>query len=308
MINLEVVVLGSGCATPIPERWHASFAVLFDGEPILFDAGEGAQIRLQQAKINAMRVNHIFITHLHGDHWFGLPGLIFTMDLQGRKKPLTIHGPSGLRTTLRRFLASSEHGVKFPLKFHEVPVPKTGRIPVVMLEEERFKVLAVPINHTIAGFSYAFVEKDGACIDKAKLSALGIKKKGPFLEDVRSGRTVTVEGIKVRPKDILIMRKGRKIAISGDTRPTRGLISLAKGARLLVHEATYTDDLQETAVSHKHSTISEAANVAKSAKVEELLLVHFSKRYAKLESVMLAAAKKTFRNTVIGEDLLRIKL
>ena len=305
MIDLEVVVLGSGCATPIPERWHASFAVLFGGEPVLFDAGEGAQIRLQQAKINAMKINHIFITHLHGDHCFGLPGLIFTMDLQGRKKTLTIHGPKGLKTTVKRLLTSAEHRVMFPLKLHEVPVPASGKVTI--LDEGRFKVIATPMNHSVAGFSDAFIENDSVRIDETKLAKLGVKRKGPFLERVREGKIVTVDGVRIRPKDVLIMRPGRKIAVSGDTRPTRGLTSLARGAKLLIHEATYTDDLHDKAVSHKHSTVTEAARIAKAAKVEKLILVHFSKRYTEFKTV-LAAAKKTFPNTIIGEDLLRIKL
>ena len=305
MINLELVVLGSGCATPIPTRWHSAFAVLFYGEPLLFEAGEGVQIRLQQARINSMKINHIFITHLHGDHCFGIPGLIFSMDLQGRTKPVTIHGPVGLKSAMRKFLTATEHTVKFKVKVHEIPVPKRGKVTV--LDEKKFKVLATPVKHSIAGFAYAFVEKDRLNIDEEKLEKLGVKKKGPFLEQVRAGRTVTVDGIKVRPKDVLVERKGRKIVFSGDTRPLAGIVSLARGAQILVHEATYTEDLKDKALSHKHSTASEAASVAKKAGVELLILTHFSRRYRELKA-MRDNARKIFEATTIGEDLMRVRL
>jgi ribonuclease Z len=294
-VPIKVVLLGSGSSYPTPTRYHPALTITYEGKTVLFDCGEATQIRLQEAGISSVKLDAIFITHMHGDHFFGLPGTIYSMALQGREKPLTVYGPKGVNT-LKKLAELDYHRLDFPIEFKEV---KSG----VIHETEKWFVEAVEVDHGVPALAFAFKEKDRSKVLKSKLKGI---KTGPWLKKVFEGQTVTVNGKKIGP-EILNIIPGRKIVYSGDCRPTPALIKLARGADLLIHESTYLSSMKDMAEERFHSTSKQAAEIAKKAGVNQLVLFHYSRRY-KNSKDLLKEAKEIFPNTKAGKDLMEIKL
>lgn len=299
---MEVILLGTGSSVPTPEKWHSSVVIRYEKELLLFDCGEAAQIRIQQAKLSPMRFHHIFLTHYHGDHFFGLPGLLFSMQMNKRTEPLHIYGPKGLKPMLRNLFAMQGGGVDFPIHLHEI-VTRTKK---TILETGSFQIDVAPARHSIPTLAYAFCEREKVHLDTAKLNELGVTP-GPALKTLQEKGRLKVGKKLIMLNEVSTSVPGKKVVYTGDTAKCASVIRLARGADLLIHEATYSHDLVEKAHKYLHSTAREAAEVARAAGVAQLVLVHHSRRHDDL-SALLAEAKEVFPASALGMDLMEFSI
>lgn len=295
---LRIIFLGTAASVPTNDRSLPSIVIQREGDILMFDCGEGTQRQMIKAKIGLNRKMIIFITHMHGDHVLGLPGVIQTMSLLGRDKPLQIYGPPGVRDYLESIFKTVRFWLNFPVEISEIE--REGTI----YESRDYEVQAVWAEHSIQSLAYAFIEKPRpGRFHPEKAIALGVPK-GPLWSTLQRGAEVTLpDGRIVRPLDIMEPpRPGRKIVYSGDTRPSERIIDLARNADVLIHEATLSDELAEKAEEEGHSTPSEAAQIALRANVKLLVLTHISARYAD-PKVLLEQARRIFLNTCLPNDL-----
>jgi ribonuclease Z len=273
---------------------------------LLFDCGEGTQYQLLHAGINRNRIDAVFITHLHGDHFFGLPGLLSTMALLGRTAPLTVVGPAGLGGILDVLPGLSEADLTYPLEIVELRDDfRAGAV----YSTPAFTVMVRPLEHRIfaAGFRFEERPRPGK-VDAERARAAGLRETWQF-DAVRRGEHVTLgDGTDVAPDGIVGPgRRGASFAYVLDTRPCDGGRELARGADLVLHDATFTDTHLGRAMETGHSTAREAAEVARDAGATRLLLTHFSTRYADPD-VLLEEARAVFPNTDAASELLRYVL
>jgi ribonuclease Z len=272
-------------------------------EQWMFDCGENTQRQMMASKISFHKKTKIFLTHLHGDHVLGLPGVLQTMALMDRKEPLQVYGPVGIKD----FLVCCQQVLKFGLTY-QVEINEIVK-PGIIVEEEDYIVEVVKSNHTTESYSYVFEEKPrpGKFYPK-KAEHLGIPK-GELWSKLQNGENITLpDGKTVKPDDVMgPMRQGRKIVYTGDTRPFEGFANFAEYADVVIHECTFDDTLIDKAVVDGHSTPSQAAGQAKAAEAKTLVLTHISARYSDA-SLLLEQAKKVFENTILAEDLLALEL
>ena len=297
-----MVFLGTSGSIPTPERSAPCLAIRRMGELFLFDCGEGAQRQLMRSGLGFPAKMRVFISHLHGDHVFGLPGLLHTLSLLDRRAPLEVYGPPGLRAFLECVRSTVGLKPRFELRIHEVG-------PGLVLDGGDYVVRAVWVNHSVPTLAYALEEKPRpGRFHPEKARALGVPE-GPLWKALQLGRPVrTPDGRVVRPEEVVgPPRRGLKIVYSGDTGPCEALIELAKGADLLVHECTFDDSLAGRAEEDKHSTPSVAAEAALRAGVRMLALTHISARY-KDATLLLEQARALFSNTILAHDLLKLEL
>ncbi|MGQ9680708.1 MAG: ribonuclease Z [Candidatus Bathyarchaeia archaeon] len=298
---MKIVFLGTSGTMPTVDRGLPAIMVIRKGELILFDCGEGTQQRMIKARLGFGRRTKIFISHIHGDHILGLPGLLETMNLLRRERPLYIYGPKGIRgflESLFRILGAPE----FPLEVFEIT---DGG---VIFSDSEYKVEAVRADHEGESWSFALIEhpRPGR-FHPEKAKNLGIPK-GPIWKRLQQGRCVVLGDRLIKPGDVVDPpRPGRKMVYSGDTRPNKALVELSIGADVLIHEATFDDDMIERAQRDGHSTVTQAADMAASAKVDRLFLTHISSRYPSTES-MLEKARKVYSMTFIAEDFMEIEI
>jgi len=300
---LSVIFLGTSGSTPTPQRSLPAIAIKRKGEIILFDCGEGAQRQMIMAKLSFHRKMKIFITHMHGDHVLGLPGLIQTMSLFDRQRKLEIYGPKGLEEFIDVIQRTVQYTLTFPLEIHEIEKPGT------ICEEGEYAILAEEADHVIPSFAFALVEKPRpGKFYPEKARELGIPE-GPLWSKLQKGHSVTLpDGRKIKPSEVVgPPRPGRKIVYSGDTRPCMNVVRLARNADLLIHDATLDDELFDKAYEDGHSTPSQAAEIAKKANVRRLVLTHISARYRSTEK-LLEQAKRIFPNVLIAEDFMKIEV
>jgi ribonuclease Z len=301
-MSLEVIFLGTGGSVPTVERSLPAIALRKKGELILFDCGEGVQRQMAKAGLGLNRVTKVFITHMHGDHVLGLPGMIQTMSLLDRTKTLEIYGPTGFED----FVEAMEKTVRFTLTFplEVVEVEHEGLIR----EEIEYEIHAAWADHSAPSLAYSFVEKPRPgrfYPDKAR--ALGIPE-GALWSKLQRGKRVRIKGKAVEPGDVLgPMRRGRKIVYTGDSRASEKLAKLAEKADLLIHDCTFDDDLAERAATDGHSTPSQAAMMAKRARVRQLFLTHISARY-KTTDILLKQAREIFPRVQVAEDFAKVSL
>ena len=302
-MSLSVIFLGTAASIPTPKRNLPAIAIRRKGELILFDCGEGTQRQMIQAGVGFHRKAKVFITHMHGDHMLGLPGLFQTMSLLDREKKLEIYGPPGIKA----FVEAMKQTIQFKLIF-PIEVSETEDAGLVC-EEKEYAVHATWADHVIPSLAYALVEKPRLgrfYPEKAKV--LGIPE-GPLWSRLQGGSTVELpDGRVARPRDVMgPSRPGRKVVYTGDTRPSKSLVKLAEKADLLIHDATFDDELLEKAQEDGHSTASQAAKTAKKARAKKLVLVHVSARY-KEPDLLLEQAREIFPNVDVAEDFMRIDL
>ena len=266
----------------------------------MFDAGEGTQMAFTRAGLGWNRDMSVFITHMHGDHCLGLPGMIQTMALQDRTRPLRIFGPPGIREFVHCNMNLLGFTPPFTLKIESVKD--------VVYETGKYLVKSCQADHTIPAFSYLLQEKDRpGRFHPDRAISLGIPK-GILWGELQSGKTIMVQDRLVRPSQILDKpRPGRRIGYSGDTRPTCRLEKFFAKCDCLVFDSTFADDMAQRAKTTRHSTASEAATLAKNAQVRRLVLTHFSARYTD-ESTLLAEARKIHPGTTAARDMMSIKI
>jgi ribonuclease Z len=298
-VSMCVIFLGTGGSVPTVARSLPAVLLLRQGEQLMFDCGEGVQRQMVKAKVGFHRRMKVFVSHLHGDHVLGLPGLLQTMALLGRERKLEVYGPEGIGRFLECVRESLQFGLTFPVEIREVCGDG------VVCEERDYTVEAVRSDHVVSGFVYAFVEKPRAGkFYPKKARALGVPE-GELWSRLQRGESVELgDGRVVGPEEVLgSLRKGRKIVYSGDTRPFEAFVGFAAGADLVIHESTFDDALAEKAGLDGHSTPSQAALQAKKAKAEKLVLTHISARYAD-SGLLLEQARKVFADALVAEDFL----
>jgi ribonuclease Z len=298
---MKLVFLGTSAAQPTPERGLTCICLEREGEILMFDAGEGAQISYLKSGLGWNKKMKIFVTHLHGDHCIGILGLLQTMTLQNRTQPIEIYGPDGIE----EFIASNIKVLNFGLSF---PVMITSIREETIVDEKSYIIRACEADHSITSYSYLFEEKDkpGKFFPE-KAKKIGIPE-GELWHKLQLGKEVQVGNRIVKPSEVLgEKRSGKKIGISGDTRPTKKLEEFFRDCDYLSFDSTFLSELQEKAMETHHSTAKEAALLAKNANVSNLILTHFSARYND-ESVLLEEAKKIHSSVIAAKDLLEIEI
>ena len=300
--GLRVIFLGTAGSFPTIDRSLPAVAVQRGNRLFLFDCGEGIQRQLFTAKIGFRHKLKIFVSHMHGDHVLGLPGLLQTMSLFNIKRPIDIYGPKGLCSFLQAITTTLRFHLTFPLAVREVAEG-------VVCEAKDYVVRSAWTDHGIPNLAYALKEKErpGKFHPKKALS-LGVSE-GPLWSRLQHGEAVTLaNGKRIVPEQVLgPPRQGRKIVYSGDTRPCDALIMLARDADVLIHEATFDDELAEKADENGHSTPSQAALIAQKANVKRLVLTHISSRYSNGQ-ILQEQAAKIFPEVIIAKDFLELKI
>lgn len=281
----------------MPHRNTAAIALCYGGDALLFDCGEGTQVQLMKSSVRASRFRAIALTHFHGDHCNGLPGLVGTMGLNGYDESLTVIGPKGLSQWLETLRQLQILTPGFPLQLVE-----HGGDDLV-LRGEGFSVRSVPVIHRVPTVGYRFDEDDMVGrFDLEAARALEIPP-GPLYGELQRGRAVTLaDGRVVTPEQVMgPTRKGRRVAYITDTRPSPKVIDFVRGVDVLIHEATYLDEERTQARQRYHSTAKQAAEIAREAGVGQLILTHFSSMYVKT-SPLVQEARAIFPNTVAAKD------
>jgi len=299
---MELVFLGTGGSIPTAQRGLPSIALKLDGEILLFDCAEGAQRQMSLAHLSPMKIDSIFITHLHGDHFLGLAGLVQTLSLMDRKLPLEVYCPAGESERLDRYLHVPHYTLTFEVRIHELS-------PGDEVKRKTYRILTSSVEHTVPALAYAFVENDRpGRFYPEKAEVLSVRA-GPDFSRLRSGQSLKLrDGKIVRPEQVIgPPRRGRKIVYTGDTKLNESVIELARGADVLIHDCTLADELADMATENFHSTPQAASEVAKRAGVKQLVLIHISPRYEN-DSILLEQARKNFPNTVVARDLMVLKL
>ena len=298
---MKLVFLGTSAAQPTPERGLTCICLEKEGEILMFDAGEGAQISYLKSGLGWNKKMKIFVTHLHGDHCIGILGLLQTMTLQNRTESMEIYGPDGIE----EFIAANIKVLNFGLSF---PVMITTVREGTVVNEKTYTINSCEADHSVTSYSYLFQEKDkpGRFFpDKAK--ELGVPE-GELWHKLQTGQDIQVGDKIVKSYDVLgEKRPGKRIGISGDTRPTKKLEEFFKDCDYLSFDSTFSHELQNKALETYHSTAKEAADLAKKANVSNLILTHFSARYND-ESVLLKEAKTIHSSVIAAKDLLEIEI
>jgi len=302
-MSMQVIFLGTAASVPTVARALPSVVVKRKNEVLMLDCGEGVQRQMIKAGVGFHRKMKVFVSHMHGDHVLGLPGLLQTMSLLDRTQKLEVYGPVGTKAFIEAIQRTVQFVLTFPVETHEIR--KEGIICV----EKEYHVQAVKTDHVIPSLAYALIEKPRpGKFNPERAKALGVPE-GPLWSKLQHGEKVKIAtGKVVRPEQVVgTPRLGRKIAYSGDTRPTKRLVSLAENADLLIHEATLDDELVEKAREDGHSTPSQAAETAKKARVKRLILTHLSSRYKSAQS-LLEKARKIFPNVDVAEDFMKVEV
>ncbi|NGZ74487.1 ribonuclease Z [Saccharibacillus alkalitolerans] len=296
---MELYFLGTNAGLPTTQRNVTSVALRMLEErrsSWLFDCGEATQHQILHSPLKLSRLEKIFITHMHGDHVFGLPGLLSSRASQEGSPPLTVYGPAGLKAFLEATLNATQSRIDFGLEI----VEHSGG---VIFEDSQIKVEARALEHRIESYGYRMTEKDRpGSLNMELLQEWGVRP-GPEYGKLKNGESITVNGRLITSDQVLgAPKRGRIVTILGDTRPTPGIHPLADGADVLVHEATFTDEFADLAHKYYHSTAVQAAEAAKKAGVGELILTHFSSRYKDQDQLrpLLQEARSVFPNTQLA--------
>ena len=297
---LTATFLGTGAATPTVDRNVAGLAVQREGETILFDCGEGNQRQMMRYGVG-FSFTEIFFTHYHADHILGVTGLLRTMGLQDRTAPVTLYGPRGAQRILGAAIALGIERNKFPVEINEVK-------PGDRLRREQYDIVVFETEHRPDTIGFALAEHTRlGRFNPERARELGIPE-GPLWGRLHKGETIVLEdGRSVAPADLVgAPRRGRTLVYGGDTRPSLAVVEAARGADLLIHEATFGSDELERAKETGHSTAAEAARVAVEAGVRRLVLTHISPRYTRDAPELLAEARAIFPETVVARDGLTV--
>ena len=302
MTQLSIIFLGTGGSWPTIKRNVTSIAVKRGREVILFDCGEGTQRQFQKSKLSYMQICNVFITHFHGDHFLGLPGLIQTMQLNDREKSLHIYGPNGMKKLASQLFSLGYFRPSYKVVAHEV---NDGDV----LEFHGYVIRVLRVRHNVPALAYCLEEKERpGKFDKPKALKLGIPE-GPLFSKLQKGQSITLKDGTVITSDMILgsPRKGRKIVISGDTKPYEKMIEFSKNADVLIHEATFDSELEDIAIEYGHTTAFQAAEIAKKAHVERLFLNHISPRYLN-HQVLEDDARKVFKNSFVPKDFQEVEV
>ena len=298
---MKLVFLGTSAAQPTENRGLSCICLERDGEILMFDAGEAAQISYMKSGLGWNKKMKLFVTHLHGDHCVGILGILQTMSMQNRTETLEIFGPNGIEEFIAANIKVLNFGLSFPVL---ITIVNEGKI----LENEMYSINVCKANHSVTAFSYLFEEKDKAGrfnLEKAK--ELGIPEGGLW-NKLQNGNKIIIDGKIIKPNQVLgVKRPGKKIGISGDTMPTKLLERFFENCDYLVFDSTFLDKEKQKAVETCHSTAKQAATLGKNAKVKNLILTHFSARY-KDENGHMKEAQEIHNSVITAKDLLEVEI
>ena len=293
-----MTILGCYAATPTTAFNPTAQVLEIKGHLCLIDCGEGTQVQLRRHKIKFSRINHVFISHLHGDHFFGLAGLISTFRLLGREREMHIYGPEGIKEAITLLLKLGNSWTNFPLIFHELNNDKSE----LLFEDEKITVKTLPLDHRIYTNGFLFREKIGA----RKLNVEATKKysidKSQF-QNIKNGADITLDDGTLLSNELLSLDppKPKSYAYCSDTAFKTTLVPLITGVDLLYHEATFLETESALARKTKHSTAKEAATIARDAEVGQLILGHYSTRYSSID-LFKEEAQKIFPRVLLADD------
>jgi ribonuclease Z len=303
-MNFSVTILGSGAAIPTSDRNPTSHLVEVRNRLLLLDCGEGTQIQLRKSGVKIQKISHIFISHLHGDHYFGLIGLVNTLHLLGRTQELHLYSVSPLKQLIDLQLELSRTTLAYPLIFHAFETDK----PAIILDDDQFTVTTIPLDHRVPTCGFLIKEKP----EKRKIRKDFLKDARvpvQYFERIKEGEDYTDEKGNVFPNRLITDDPPavKSYAYCTDTAYHEPIIPIIKNCDLLYHEATFMEDKAADAHAKFHSTAREAATIAKKAGVKKLVIGHFSARYKEVES-LLQEAKEVFPETILGQDGMTIQV
>jgi ribonuclease Z len=298
---IRITMLGTAAARPTVARNVSAMALQREGDLWLVDCGEGTQRQMMRYG-TGFGIRGILVTHLHGDHILGIPGLMKTMALQGREEPLPVYGPPGSAPLLESLVHLGGRITAFPTPINEIA-------PGESLGLDDYRLEAYRVQHGVPALGYALVEdpRPGRFdVDRAR--ALGIPE-GPLFGRLHRGEAVEVEGHIISPDAVVgPPRPGRRVVLTGDTRPTPATVEIAQGAEVLIHDATFTRDESARARETFHSTAAEAGEIAAAAGVKRLLLTHVSARYSAIPAPLEHEAREHFPGAVVAHDGLVLEI
>ena len=300
---IDILFLGTSSMVPTKTRNHSGILLSFKREHILLDCGEGTQRQMRLAGVKPAKITRIFLSHWHGDHVFGLPGLLSSMgaDLGEGKggHPVEIYGPAGSKQYLDHLFQSFAAKSIIPYRVQEV---KKG----VFYEGEDFFLEAQPLKHSVPCVGFTFREKDRRRIDLAKAKKWGLQE-GPELGRVQEGKKVVVQGKNISPEEVSYVVPGKKVSYIADTVPCEGANELARDADLLISEGTHLDEIKEKTEKYMHLTVKQAALIASENNAQKLVITHLSQRY-KSTADIVSEARMYFDNAVVAEDFMKVKV
>lgn len=297
---MEIVFLGTSSMVPTKERNHSAFLLVGSTETILFDCGEGTQKQLKIVGADINRITKILLSHWHGDHVLGLPGLIQTMAAQQYDGTLQVYGPKGSIAYAEAMFKGFAFD-KSRLKYEIIEIEKDG----VIFKNKDFRIESHKLDHSVPCYGFAYLEEDRRRIKLDAAKKLGLSE-GPLLGKLQMGESVTVKGKKIDPDEVSTVTKGRKVAYVADTVPCDGAVMLAQDADILISEATMATKIEGKAEEYKHMTARQAGLLANQANAKKLIITHFSQRY-KSSAELEEEAKDVFYNVVAAYDFMKVK-
>lgn len=292
MEPINITFLGTGNAIPTVKRNHSGILVSFANENILVDCGEGIQRQFQIAKIPLPRITRVLITHWHGDHILGLPGILQTLAMSNYQKTLKIYGPRG---TFRFMKAIEDLMIKFKISL------EVKEISDETLDFQWFQIKSKSMNHDSPCNAYSISIKDKIRLDKKKLKKMKLPNS-PLLGQLQKGKDIVLNGKTIKAKSLIYTEKGKKVTIIMDTALNDSCVPLASNSNLLICESTFAKEEQEKAMEYKHLTSVDAATIAKKSKSNKLILTHISQRYEFNPAIIEKEAKKLFKNVKLAKD------
>ena len=296
MAKIKLTFLGTSSAIPTATRNHISIFMSYKDENILIDCGEGTQRQIRKAKINPCSITRLLITHFHGDHVFGLPGLFQTLALNNYQKTLQIYGPKGTKKFINEIFKTfiKVRGIKM----------QVSEVSGKFIKTKDFEITALPLNHDAPCNGYLFEEKDKLRISREKLAKLQIPNI-PEIAKLTEKKDIKYKGKIIKYKQLTYLEKGKKISIILDTGLCNNINKLAKNSDLAILESTFLEESgngEKLAKEYKHLTAKQAGKIAKQNKVKQLILTHISQRYEKNSEVLLNEGKAIFPNTKLAND------
>lgn len=291
---IKVTLLGTAAHIPTLKKNHSAILINYKNENILVDCGEGTQRQFRYAKLNPCKITKILISHWHGDHILGLPGLLSTLSLSGYNKTLQIYGPKGIKEKINSLFSALKFKVEYKIEIKEAK----GKF----IDTKEFYIESAPMKHQVPCNAYSFVKKGQRRIDKTKLKKSKLPQ-GPLLKKISDGKNIIYKNKKYLAENLTYLENQKKITIIMDTTFNNKIISFAKDSDLLISEASFSDEVKDHATKYKHMTISQAAQVAKKSNSNKLTLTHISQRYENKTQEVLKEAKKVFKNTEVAKDL-----
>lgn len=289
---MDIWTIGTSSAVPTRKRGLLCNMVNYEGERLLFDCGEGAQRRIMMDKLGLMKINRVFISHWHADHFSGLLGLIQTLEMEGREHPLYIYGPPRTEEFTQKILETGYFNRSYDIIVEEL-------VEGDVIVGEGYEVRPFEVEHTVNAFGYVFEEESKVKANKERMEELGLGSS-PKIGDLKQGKSIKWEGKTIEPEEVVEEVPGRKMVYSGDTEKCQNMLDNAENADLLIHEATCKHDI--IGDRYGHTSAKQAGEIAEEADVNQLVLTHISRRYRGEEDELLDEASEEFANTELAED------